>query len=223
MSTVELTPPLFPPPSVLLPHRNGHQFFVDTKANPPRSIWVHPYDDEEYIRSIPDSHPSQAGTGGGSSHLPEQSTHHEMSNTLSASEIRERREAQDNRTRQATEQEKSEKGFGEKLKEKLTGSTKQERDQKKRQKIQAERVSTSGRQRLGVVCVTDERLLSYLLFGVCRSCKSDSRSSSSPDERRSSCTTRSTETIRRSVRPFLHLFHSLSSMLTGSPPHAFSP
>jgi len=119
--------------------RNGHQFFVDTKANPPRSIWVHPYDDEEYIKSIPDSHPSQQGQ---QSRLPEQSTHHEMSNTLSASEIRERREAQDNRTKQATEEEQADRGFGEKLKDKLTGSTKKERDQKKRQRIQQERVST---------------------------------------------------------------------------------
>ncbi|KAF2244558.1 hypothetical protein BU26DRAFT_80862 [Trematosphaeria pertusa] len=30
----------------------GHQFFVDTKANPPRSIWVHPYDDPEYLSTL---------------------------------------------------------------------------------------------------------------------------------------------------------------------------
>ncbi|CAI6335189.1 unnamed protein product [Periconia digitata] len=29
-----------------------HQFFVDTKADPPRSIWTHPYDDEEYLSSL---------------------------------------------------------------------------------------------------------------------------------------------------------------------------
>jgi hypothetical protein len=118
-------------------------FVLDSfiQANPHRSIWVHPYDDEEYIRSIPDSHPSQQGRASGA--LPEQSTHHEMSNTLSAAEIRERREAQDGRTKTAAaEAEKEhEKSFGDKLKEKLTGSTKQERDQKKRQRIQQERVS----------------------------------------------------------------------------------
>lgn len=32
-------------------HEN-HQFFVDTRANPPRSIWHHPYDDDEYLKSI---------------------------------------------------------------------------------------------------------------------------------------------------------------------------
>lgn len=30
----------------------SHQFFVDTTADPPRSIWTHPYDDEEYLRTL---------------------------------------------------------------------------------------------------------------------------------------------------------------------------
>ncbi|KAK1830819.1 hypothetical protein QBC39DRAFT_259865 [Podospora conica] len=30
-----------------------HQFFVDTRRDPPRSIWVHPYDDDEYLASLP--------------------------------------------------------------------------------------------------------------------------------------------------------------------------
>jgi hypothetical protein len=29
-----------------------HQFFVDTTAEPPRSIWHHPYDDETYLSSL---------------------------------------------------------------------------------------------------------------------------------------------------------------------------
>jgi hypothetical protein len=32
-----------------------HQFFVDTNAKPPRSIWHHPYDDETYLSSLPPS------------------------------------------------------------------------------------------------------------------------------------------------------------------------
>jgi len=32
--------------------KSGHQFFVDTNATPPRSIWQHPYDDEGYLGSI---------------------------------------------------------------------------------------------------------------------------------------------------------------------------
>jgi hypothetical protein len=29
-----------------------HQFFVDTRAKPPRSIWHHPYDDEQYLSTL---------------------------------------------------------------------------------------------------------------------------------------------------------------------------
>jgi hypothetical protein len=32
----------------------NHPFFVDTKATPPRSIWVHPYEDEQYLKEHPD-------------------------------------------------------------------------------------------------------------------------------------------------------------------------
>lgn len=31
--------------------KTGHNFFVDTKATPPRSIWHHPLDDEEYVHA----------------------------------------------------------------------------------------------------------------------------------------------------------------------------
>ncbi|KAI0639809.1 hypothetical protein C8Q77DRAFT_1083006 [Trametes polyzona] len=31
-----------------------HPFWVDTKARPPRSIWVHPYEDEQFLREHPD-------------------------------------------------------------------------------------------------------------------------------------------------------------------------
>lgn len=30
----------------------SHQFFVDTTKDPPRSIWTHPYDDNEYLSSL---------------------------------------------------------------------------------------------------------------------------------------------------------------------------
>ncbi|RMX85058.1 hypothetical protein D0867_15916, partial [Hortaea werneckii] len=32
--------------------KTQHQFFVDTRKDPPRSIWVHPYDDEEYLSTL---------------------------------------------------------------------------------------------------------------------------------------------------------------------------
>lgn len=32
-----------------------HTFYVDTKANPPRSIWVHPWEDPVWLSTVPDS------------------------------------------------------------------------------------------------------------------------------------------------------------------------
>ncbi|KAK3296630.1 uncharacterized protein B0H64DRAFT_456014 [Chaetomium fimeti] len=37
-----------------------HQFFVDTMASPPRSIWHHPYDDDTYLDSLPPASASNA-------------------------------------------------------------------------------------------------------------------------------------------------------------------
>lgn len=31
---------------------SGHQFYVDTTTNPPRSIWHHPYDDQRYLSTL---------------------------------------------------------------------------------------------------------------------------------------------------------------------------
>jgi hypothetical protein len=35
--------------------KSHHQFFVDARGNPPRSIWHHPYDDDLYLSSLPQS------------------------------------------------------------------------------------------------------------------------------------------------------------------------
>ncbi|KAJ3928312.1 MAG: hypothetical protein NXY57DRAFT_533372 [Lentinula lateritia] len=35
-------------------HESGHPYYVDTLANPPRSIWIHPYEDEVYLRQHPE-------------------------------------------------------------------------------------------------------------------------------------------------------------------------
>jgi len=36
--------------------RNKHHFYVEEKTE--RAIWTHPYDDPDYIRSLPDTHPA---------------------------------------------------------------------------------------------------------------------------------------------------------------------
>jgi hypothetical protein len=39
-----------------LTYRNKHWFYVEEATE--RSIWVHPYDDPDYLSSLPDSHPA---------------------------------------------------------------------------------------------------------------------------------------------------------------------
>ncbi|KAH9858209.1 hypothetical protein C2E23DRAFT_803096 [Lenzites betulinus] len=34
--------------------KNKHPFWVDTNARPPRAIWIHPYEDEQFLREHPD-------------------------------------------------------------------------------------------------------------------------------------------------------------------------
>lgn len=130
--------------------KENHQFFVDTRANPPRSIWHHPYDDDEYLRSLSaeereriqeeerqrmytnhsdddlatkyppekQSHVVSAASSTGSSAIPQNlpprpdNTHH------------------DSRTQKV--------GLGDKLKEKLTGHTREERARERQLREQEE-------------------------------------------------------------------------------------
>ncbi|PBL01200.1 hypothetical protein ARMGADRAFT_415668 [Armillaria gallica] len=34
-------------------HESGHPYYVDTRANPSRSIWVHPYEDDQFLKEHP--------------------------------------------------------------------------------------------------------------------------------------------------------------------------
>jgi len=109
-----------------------HQFFVDTKADPPRSIWHHPYDDDQYLSSVsPEERarihglhkaPSPADIEAESS---EDEHHH---NVGAYPELPPR-----------PEQSGEKKKFGRKLKDKLTNSTHEEREAKRIQREEEER------------------------------------------------------------------------------------
>lgn len=109
-----------------------HQFFVNTKADPPRSIWHHPYDDEQYLSTVsPEERarlqnlhkaPTHADIEAESSdddHHHDYSSHPELpprpANTSSGTK------------------------FGRRLKDKITGSTHEEREAKRRQREEEER------------------------------------------------------------------------------------
>lgn len=118
-----------------------HQFFVDTKVDPPRAIWHHPYDDEDYFNSLsPDErhrikglvrHPSHHDVAAettdeeddGHKHLHSDTSHQHVP-TASGSGA-------------ASSQPK--RSLGRKMKDKLTGTTHQERATDRRQREEKER------------------------------------------------------------------------------------
>lgn len=128
-----------------------HQFFVDTTANPPRSIWCHPYDDDEYLASLPaaereriEQESMSAYLGNGKhdpsmedyihshSDLEDDATHSTTAGSSSAAhaELPPRPDGK-------TTGKGKERSFGRKLKDKVTGTTHEDR-QKQRAAREAE-------------------------------------------------------------------------------------
>ncbi|TAQ83254.1 hypothetical protein B7494_g8423, partial [Chlorociboria aeruginascens] len=111
-----------------------HQFFVETTASPPRSIWHHPYDDSQYMSSISPQErsriqglyrvPSEADIEAESS---EDDTHHAYGDV--ALPPRPSNE----------EQPKGIHKLGRRIKDKITNSTHEEREQNRRMREEAER------------------------------------------------------------------------------------
>lgn len=105
-----------------------HQFFVDTAAKPePRSIWHHPYDDPQYIQSVP---PAERARIQG------------LHRTPSTADIEAESSGDDSHEQRGASNEPAPTGvhkFGRKMKDKLTSSTHTEREQKRRQREEQER------------------------------------------------------------------------------------
>lgn len=108
---------------------SNHQFFVDTKVDPPKSYWEHPLDVPEVVKSL--------------------ST--EERERLQEEEDRLRKQARSSMDHSEDETHggtgpalpdrpsKSKKTFGEKLKDKVTGSTHEERERHRAQRAEEER------------------------------------------------------------------------------------
>ena len=122
---------------------HGHQFYVDTRPEPPRSIWVHPYDDEDYLSSLPSEERErieQEAMGHGhppskadivASHTDDEDEHFSPSSSSVPNELPPRPDGKgkgkDGRT------------FGRKFKDKVTGTTHEEREKERARRAQEER------------------------------------------------------------------------------------
>ncbi|KAF2115580.1 hypothetical protein BDV96DRAFT_612814 [Lophiotrema nucula] len=119
--------------------KERHQYFVDTKANPPRSIWTHPYDDPDFLATLPPE---------------ERKKHSRLHRSVTLEDLA--AESSDDESHpklpprtqgkvagpSSSSNEPQPKGihkYGRKLKDSLTGSTHQEREADRRRREEAER------------------------------------------------------------------------------------
>ena len=127
---------------------NDHQFFVDTTADPPRSIWQHPYDDENYLKTLA---PKERDRVGALHRVPtdadiaaessDDDTHEKASTSKqtassSAGGARSANGPSDSMAPGSSDRDK--RKLGRKLKDKLTGSTHEEREVQRQQRAQQE-------------------------------------------------------------------------------------
>lgn len=119
---------------------HSHQFFVDTTKDPPRSVWVHPYDDDEYLSTLTSEErerieeesmnrghpPSKEDIM--AAHTDDEDHHDPYSSASAPGELPPR-----------PDKSKGKRSFTEKFKDKVTGMTKEEREQERRQRAERER------------------------------------------------------------------------------------
>lgn len=121
-----------------------HQFFVDTTKDPPRSTWVHPYDDEEYLRTLSSEererleqesfaqgkHASKADIAAAHTDDEDDDDHRHHGSSAYPQNLPPRegkgKGRDDNRS------------FGRKFKDKVTGMTHEEREQERQRRAQRE-------------------------------------------------------------------------------------
>lgn len=110
---------------------SGHQFFVDTTKEPPRSVWTHPYDDEQYLASLPRAErerieaeptmfhrqPSQADMMAEHTDEDDDRDHHDSNLPPRPEKL----------------------SLGRKIKNKMTGTTHEQREAERRKRAQAEK------------------------------------------------------------------------------------
>jgi hypothetical protein len=110
---------------------------VDTKADPPRAIWTHPYDDEQYLREHPEvrekveSLAQQAESKDSSTSKPRRHSFNGHDSTTMVPE--------NDTTQDSSKKGKGKRGFFGKLKDKAIG-TKEEREAYRKEQA---RVSTT--------------------------------------------------------------------------------
>lgn len=123
--------------------QHGHQYFVDTKTSPPRSIWHHPFDDEQYLGTLSSEEreriqamyrtPSHADIEAESTDEEDHHDPHDQGKVPHGAS----QEAGASSSLPSRPKEKP--GLGRRMKDKLTSSTHEEREVRRRQRAEHER------------------------------------------------------------------------------------
>lgn len=110
-----------------------HQFFVDTTANPPRSTWSHPHDDEQYLNSLSADerhHINRLTRSVSLKDIEAESSDDEgHGHTAAAQRVPASSSAASSSATGTDQNPKGIHKFGRKMKDRLTNSTHQEREQ----------------------------------------------------------------------------------------------
>lgn len=145
-----------------------HQFFVDTTSDPPRSVWHHPYDDEAYLESLSNAErakiqglhrvPSEADIAAESSDEDDDYDHHAhhaaqekgqaQSQGTGQTRTQPQTQSQTKQLPQRPEQVGGMTKFGRKMKDKMTGSSHEERDRERLNRAKAEQAAYERHQML---------------------------------------------------------------------------
>ena len=115
----------------------SHQFFVDTTSEPPRSIWTHPYDDDEYLNTL--SSEDRERIEHESMRRPEDAQPNKADIMHDHTDISEDEDIPNDLPARKNAPPAQKKSFGRKMKDKLTGSTHEERQQERARREQKER------------------------------------------------------------------------------------
>lgn len=128
--------------------QHAHLFFVDTNANPPRSIWHHPYDDDTYLKTLPAEERERIQELTRRPSLPDiaaestddEADDHAGSSSATASSSTGRRHAAELPPRPSKhEKESGGSKFGRRMKDKLTGTTHEQRVAERKRREEEER------------------------------------------------------------------------------------
>ena len=113
--------------------KSSHQFYVDETSSPPRSIWQHPYDDEQYLKSLD---PPERARVKGLHRVPtiadveaesSDDEHHHHSHPQAPTPV-----VSDSEPRGSVSR------FGRKMKDKITNSTHEQREEARRRRAEEE-------------------------------------------------------------------------------------